>query len=80
MFKFLLYCSILLLLGGIVYFNLTPEGKVKIGEETVDQITDNPAQQMVNSIRKPIEKAQALREHEESRMEEMDDLINRNTK
>lgn len=72
MIKFLLYCCLLLLLGGAVYYALSPE---KAGKGTIDEMTDKAAQEMVDNIRTPIDKARTLQKQEEDRVRESEESI-----
>ena len=72
MIKFLLYCCLLLLLGVAVYYALSPE---KAGKGSIDEMTDKAAQEMVDNIRTPIDKARTLQKQEEDRVRESEESI-----
>jgi hypothetical protein len=75
MIKFLLYCCVLLLLGGAVYFALSTKKEIELEKGTIDQITDKAAQDLVDSIRVPIEKARTLQQQEKDRVREADEAV-----
>ena len=75
MIKFLLYCCILLFLGGAVYYALSAKKEVELEKGTIDQITDKAAQEMVDKIRAPIDKARSLQKQEEDRARESEESI-----
>lgn len=72
--KFILYCCLLLLLGGFVYFALSPKD-ASLEKGSIDQMTDKAADDIVDSIRIPIEKARTLKEQEDERVRESDEAI-----
>ena len=72
--KFILYCCLLLLLGGFVYFALSPKDAT-LEKGSIDQMTDKAADEIVDSIRTPIEKARTLKQQEDDRAREKEESI-----
>lgn len=75
MLKFILYCCVLLLLGGVVLFALSPQDESGLEKGAADKLTDEAAQQLVDNIRNPIEKARSLKKQEDSRVREAEDAL-----
>ncbi len=75
MIKFILYCFVLLLLGGLVYFALVPDKEAALEKGSIDQMTDQAADEIVDSIRVPIEKARDLKKKEDERVQKIDENI-----
>jgi hypothetical protein len=73
--KSMIYCVFALLFVGIVFLACSNENETESEQGSIDQITGKAAKEMVNKIRTPINKARAIKDQEEKRLNEMDESV-----
>ncbi len=71
--KMLLYLIVLLFIGGVVYNVLSGKNESGLETESIEQMTEEAGQEMVDHLRVPIEKARDLKSREDERVRQMEE-------
>jgi hypothetical protein len=73
--KTMIYCAFALLFTGHVLVACSNNDEAESEQGPIDKITSKAAKEMVNRIRTPINKARAVKDQEENRLNEMDEAV-----
>ena len=75
--KMMTYCVFGLLLGGAVLLACSNNNEAEAESEKgmIEKMTDKAAKEMVNRIRTPINKARAVKDRQEDRLNDMDESV-----
>ena len=71
--KLIFFPALLLLLGTTTIISCSDSNETE--KSAIDTMTDKTAQEAVDSIQTPIDKAQAVRNHEEDRLKNMEENL-----
>ena len=73
--KTIIYCGVALLFVGYVSLACSNNEETESDQGSIEKITDKAAKEVVNRIRTPINKARAVKDQEEKRLNEMDESV-----
>lgn len=73
--KILLTSVIVMLLGGAALFACSNNKEAESEKGTIEKMTDKTAEEVVNRIRTPIDKAQSVKNQQEGRLNDMEKAL-----
>ncbi len=75
MTKILLYSGMALFLGSTAFIACSDNKEAESEKGVIEKMTDKAAQEMVNKIRAPIDKAHSVKDQQEDRLKEIDETV-----
>lgn len=73
--KLLLYSVIAMLLGSAVLFACSNNKEAESEKGAIEKMADKTAEEVVNKIRTPIDKAQSVKNQQEDRLSDMEKTL-----